>query len=333
MLPLSYSASKLAAVVAAFSILSPLSSWRVSSATRIYDLGSLIVSHMSRPVSCVLLCMALVLFWDSPFELGISKVVDGHQDPQSSRSLPLKKVGDEAVHKELGDRMERAATTASSIEAEQDCGSGPRCQDTIMVDVDAQTRFEITSKQSNDLPLSRGYTLGSREDIYINDAKLLLMLLDLVNAVRHMLMLPVQVPAAEESDGFAEIIDFLKASSVHYALIVNPIIYTSCIEQFFPPKLRVFSINHIPSGLKYNGYEICYIDVFWPCGGSIDDLEVFGLSLEVDLGTVSRSIEKRSCDELDGFVSIPDEGDMAFLRKKVKSGAAVGKHVFLQVHV
>ncbi|GKA76398.1 putative ribonuclease H-like domain-containing protein [Tanacetum coccineum] len=29
-------------------------------------------------------------------------------------------VGDEAVHKELGDRMERAATTASSFEAEQD---------------------------------------------------------------------------------------------------------------------------------------------------------------------------------------------------------------------
>ncbi|GKB21295.1 putative reverse transcriptase domain-containing protein [Tanacetum coccineum] len=35
--------------------------------------------------------------------------------------------------------------------------------------------------------------------------------------------------------------------------------------------------------------KICYIDVFWPCDGSIDDLEVFGLSLEVDLGTVSRS--------------------------------------------
>ncbi|GKG64851.1 hypothetical protein Tco_0665725, partial [Tanacetum coccineum] len=32
----------------------------------------------------------------------------------------LRKVGDEAVHKELGDRMERAATTASSSEAEQD---------------------------------------------------------------------------------------------------------------------------------------------------------------------------------------------------------------------
>ncbi|GJU74941.1 putative ribonuclease H-like domain-containing protein [Tanacetum coccineum] len=38
--------------------------------------------------------------------------------PQSSS--PPVKVGDEAVHKELGDRMERVATTASSLEAEQD---------------------------------------------------------------------------------------------------------------------------------------------------------------------------------------------------------------------
>ncbi|GKA23376.1 hypothetical protein Tco_0709338 [Tanacetum coccineum] len=44
------------------------------------------------------------------------------------------------IHKELGDRMERAATTASSLEAEQDSGSGPMCQDTILGDVDAQTR-------------------------------------------------------------------------------------------------------------------------------------------------------------------------------------------------
>ncbi|GKC15949.1 putative ribonuclease H-like domain-containing protein, partial [Tanacetum coccineum] len=91
-------------------------------------------------------------------------------------------VGDEAVQKELGDRMERAAATASSLEVEQDSGSGPRCQDTILGNVNAQTRFEITSKQSNDLPLSRGYTLRSGEDI---------------NAVRHILMLPVQVPAVE----------------------------------------------------------------------------------------------------------------------------------------
>ncbi|GKD87738.1 hypothetical protein Tco_1358892, partial [Tanacetum coccineum] len=40
--------------------------------------------------------------------------------------VPLTNVGDEAVHKELGDRMERAATaatTASSLEAEQDSGN------------------------------------------------------------------------------------------------------------------------------------------------------------------------------------------------------------------
>ncbi|GJX64407.1 hypothetical protein Tco_0298750 [Tanacetum coccineum] len=198
--------------------------------------------------------------------------------------VPLKKVGDEGVHKELGDRMKRATTTASSIEAEQDSGSGPRCQDTILGDVNAQTRFEIASKQSNDPPLSRGYTLGSGEDsmkllelmefctqlsyknrksvlflllVYFTAAKLML---GSVNAVRHMLMLPVQVPAAEgfaethnvvaflekpvESDGFAEIIDFLKASSVHYALTVNPIIYTSCIEQFWTTA-KVQTVNGV----------------------------------------------------------------------------------------
>ncbi|GKA92964.1 hypothetical protein Tco_0814950, partial [Tanacetum coccineum] len=70
---------------------------------------------------------------------------------------PLTKIGDEAVHKESGDKMERAATIASSLEAEQD-------SDTILGDVHAQTRFEITSIQSIDPPLSRGYTLRSGED-------------------------------------------------------------------------------------------------------------------------------------------------------------------------
>ncbi|GJY61359.1 retrovirus-related pol polyprotein from transposon TNT 1-94 [Tanacetum coccineum] len=50
--------------------------------------------------------------------------------PQSGG--PPIKVGDEAVHKELGDRMKRAATTASSFEAEQDSGSGLRCQETTL---------------------------------------------------------------------------------------------------------------------------------------------------------------------------------------------------------
>ncbi|GJS57357.1 hypothetical protein Tco_0652141 [Tanacetum coccineum] len=184
--------------------------------------------------------------------------------------VPLRKAGDEDVHKELGDRMERAATTASSLEAEQDSGSGPRCQDTILGDVDAQTRFEITSKQSNDPPLLRGYTLGSREDsmkllelmelctqlsyknrksvllqlnaaklklmllglnqccpylfmllsiqflllVYINAAKLMLMLLGSVNAVKHMLMLPVQVPAAKVNPIIQEGTDCLSTATI-----------------------------------------------------------------------------------------------------------------------
>ncbi|GKF14801.1 hypothetical protein Tco_0056263, partial [Tanacetum coccineum] len=37
----------------------------------------------------------------------------------------------------------------------------------------------------------------------------------------------------EESDGFEGIIDFLNASSIRYALTVNPTIYTSCINQFW----------------------------------------------------------------------------------------------------
>ncbi|GJY04539.1 hypothetical protein Tco_0370479 [Tanacetum coccineum] len=76
---------------------------------------------------------------------------------QSSGPIPL--VVDETDTKEREDRMERAATTTSSLEAD-----GPGCQDTILRDAEAQTRFETTSKQSNDPPLSRVNTLGSGED-------------------------------------------------------------------------------------------------------------------------------------------------------------------------
>ncbi|GJW39177.1 putative reverse transcriptase domain-containing protein [Tanacetum coccineum] len=70
---------------------------------------------------------------------------------QSSRPTTL--VVDETVHEEREDIMERAATTAYSLEAEQDSGDRP-----------AQTRFKRLSKQSNDPPLSRDNTLGSGED-------------------------------------------------------------------------------------------------------------------------------------------------------------------------
>ncbi|GJT24806.1 ribonuclease H-like domain-containing protein [Tanacetum coccineum] len=82
----------------------------------------------------------------------------------SQSSRPIHLVADETVYKEWEDRMERAATTASSLVAEQDSGSGPRCQDTILGGAEAQIRFEAASKQSNDPPLSRVNTLGSGED-------------------------------------------------------------------------------------------------------------------------------------------------------------------------
>ncbi|GJT33254.1 hypothetical protein Tco_0923673 [Tanacetum coccineum] len=74
-------------------------------------------------------------------------------------SDPSDNVADETVHKELGDSLVRAATTASSLEAEQDSGAIETIGDTI-----AQTRFENVSKLSNDSLLARGSTLRSDED-------------------------------------------------------------------------------------------------------------------------------------------------------------------------
>ncbi|GJW72111.1 putative ribonuclease H-like domain-containing protein [Tanacetum coccineum] len=91
--------------------------------------------------------------------------------PQSSG--PPKKVGDEAVHKELGDKMERAATTASCLEAEQD----------------------------NDF-------------------------CDKHNMVAYL-------QKSEGSEGFYQIVDFLNTCHIKYALIKNPTIYVSLIEQFW----------------------------------------------------------------------------------------------------
>ncbi|GJZ28259.1 hypothetical protein Tco_0572906 [Tanacetum coccineum] len=118
-----------------------------------------------------------------------------------------------------------AATTASSSEAEQDSDSGPMCQDTILGDVDAQTRFETTYEQFNDPPLSKVNTFRSGDD----NMKILELME--IFAKTHNVVAFLEKPA--ESDGYTEIIDFLKASSVSYALTVNPIIYTSCIQQFW----------------------------------------------------------------------------------------------------
>ncbi|GJU16806.1 hypothetical protein Tco_1144772 [Tanacetum coccineum] len=122
-------------------------------------------------------------------EAQLHALVDGKKiiitESSVGRDLKLEDEEDEAVHKKLGDSLVRAATTASSLEAEQDSGnitktrskatpnessslgttsgSDPRCQETIG-DTTARTRFESVSKHSNDSLLARGNTLQSDED-------------------------------------------------------------------------------------------------------------------------------------------------------------------------
>nr|GEY19240.1 hypothetical protein [Tanacetum cinerariifolium] len=72
--------------------------------------------------------------------------------PQTS--IPTEVVADEAVYEEMYDSVERAATTATGLDAEHDRGSGPRRQET-MGNAAAQTRvldLEITkTAQANDI--------------------------------------------------------------------------------------------------------------------------------------------------------------------------------------
>ncbi|GJV20131.1 putative ribonuclease H-like domain-containing protein [Tanacetum coccineum] len=107
--------------------------------------------------------------------------------------------------------------------------------------------------QQNGVAKRNSRTLIEAARIMLADSKLptigtkLLVILKTVKHIEYLMLnaSPLNLKFAEthnviaflekpkESDGFTRIIDFLKASSVHYALTVNPIIYTSCIEQFW----------------------------------------------------------------------------------------------------
>ncbi|GKB07404.1 uncharacterized mitochondrial protein-like protein, partial [Tanacetum coccineum] len=122
----------------------------------------------------------------------------------SQSSGPIHLDAYKTVYKEWEDKMEKAATTTSSLDAEP---------------------------------------VGS-----VNAVRLNLLLPVLVyaarhslTAIRHKLMLLgitsycwfLEEPKKVNGFLFEEIIDFLNASSVQYALTVNPTIYTNCIEQFW----------------------------------------------------------------------------------------------------
>ncbi|GKC03956.1 hypothetical protein Tco_0995566 [Tanacetum coccineum] len=72
---------------------------------------------------------------------------------------------------------------------------------------------------------------GFRINYLIMGINLLLLLK--VNAARHNLLLLVTVNAVEECKGFEQIVDFLNANPIRYALTINPTIYIHCIKQFW----------------------------------------------------------------------------------------------------
>ncbi|GJU60197.1 hypothetical protein Tco_1237963 [Tanacetum coccineum] len=113
-------------------------------------------------------------------------VKEGEGDPGLAKLAPkvilhtpsgaTTNVANEVVYEEIDDSLERAATTTTSLDAEQDRSSGPRRQDT-MGDTIAQTGFENVSKTSNDLllagvntPQSDEYSLKLKElmELYTN---------------------------------------------------------------------------------------------------------------------------------------------------------------------
>ncbi|GKA53351.1 ribonuclease H-like domain-containing protein [Tanacetum coccineum] len=78
----------------------------------------------------------------------------------SQTSEPIPNVPDESVYKEWDDRVERATTTAASLDVEQASGGSPRCQEAMEGSI-AQTRSERVPTLPRDSPLPRVNTLGS----------------------------------------------------------------------------------------------------------------------------------------------------------------------------
>ncbi|GJY47159.1 ribonuclease H-like domain-containing protein [Tanacetum coccineum] len=133
-------------------------------------IGSLMYLTASRPDIMFVVCACAR---DSPFNLEAfsdSDYADRKSTTGGCQFLGKRliswqsQVGDEAVHKKLGGRMEMAATTVSSFEAEHDSGSGPRCYGTYWGCRWLKLGCDYNSKQSNDPPLSKVNTFGSGED-------------------------------------------------------------------------------------------------------------------------------------------------------------------------
>nr|GEV58350.1 ribonuclease H-like domain-containing protein [Tanacetum cinerariifolium] len=101
--------------------------------------------------------------------------------------IHAKSVTNEAINEEMNDRLVRAATTASSLEAEQDSDT--------MRDTVAQTRSERVSKFSNDSLLARVNTPRSEENILkLNE------LMDLCTNLQNMVLSLEAIKTTQEQE-------------------------------------------------------------------------------------------------------------------------------------
>ncbi|GJS88836.1 hypothetical protein Tco_0771472 [Tanacetum coccineum] len=140
---------------------------------------------------------------------------------QSSGCINL--VEDETVYMEWEDRIERAATTAFSLDAKQDNGNINRTQ--------SMATLNESFPQGTDL--GSGPRFGEQKekrDVNPNQASLHQMAnLDFCDTHNMVAFLN----KSEGSKGFHHIVDFLNTSHIKFALTKNPTIYTSLIQQFW----------------------------------------------------------------------------------------------------
>ncbi|GJW36049.1 putative ribonuclease H-like domain-containing protein [Tanacetum coccineum] len=104
---------------------------------------------------------------------GSRKVNTARQAKHIEYMWSPKKVGDEAVHKELGDRMERAATTASSLEAEQDSeqfwqtATAPTLENGDMeITATIDRKVKIVSEGRQEYDLEPNFKFTAPEEVY-----------------------------------------------------------------------------------------------------------------------------------------------------------------------
>ncbi|GKB30430.1 hypothetical protein Tco_0869831 [Tanacetum coccineum] len=112
--------------------------------------------------------------------------------------------------------------------------------------------------------------------VKVNAARHNLLLLLKVNAARHKLTTAVEIAflaKLAKSEGFEQIVDFLNAHTIKYALTVNPTIYTSCIEQFWAT-VKVKTVNgEVQLQALVDGKKIIVTEASVRCDLQLNDEE------------------------------------------------------------